>query len=254
MTTQTQAAWDRAHLEDPHAQGDKADRVQAMFGAIAPRYDLNNRVHSLWRDQAWRRAAVRMAEVRDGDRVLDMACGTGDLTHLFARANASEVIGADFTPAMLELAGIKRARLPESIASKVSYQTADAMDLPFEDASFDILSIAFGIRNVQQPTKALREFARVLKPEGRLIVLEFTVPRLAPVRWFNRLYSGWIMPRTATWISGDKSGAYKYLPKSVATFQDREQMVREIQATGFSDVRTKSLSLGICACYRGLRA
>ncbi len=253
MTTQTPTAWDQEHLIDPHGQDDKADRVQSMFGAIAPRYDLNNRVHSLWRDQAWRRAAVRMAEVKPGERVLDMACGTGDLTHLFARSAADEVIGADFTPAMLDLASQKRKRLPKPIASKVAYQPADAMDLPFSDASFDIVSIAFGIRNVQQPPKALAEFARVLKPGGRLIILEFTVPKLAPVRWFNRVYSGWIMPRTATWISGDKSGAYKYLPKSVETFQDREQMVREMERAGFSDVCTKSMSLGICACYRGLR-
>ncbi len=254
MSTQTPPAWDHQRLTDPHAQDDKAQRVQTMFGAIAPRYDLNNRVHSLWRDQAWRRAAVRFALVQSGDRVLDMACGTGDLTHLFARSSAAEVIGADFTPAMLELASKKRARLPDPVASKVSYQAADAMDLPFEDASFDVVSIAFGIRNVQEPANALAEFARVLKPAGRLIVLEFTVPGFAPVRWFNRVYSGWIMPRTATWISGDKSGAYKYLPKSVETFQDTTQMVREIERAGFSDVRMKSLSLGICACYRGRRA
>jgi len=246
-------AWDDARLRDPHEAEDKSERVRAMFAAIARRYDLNNRVHSLWRDQAWRRCAVQMAEVRPGERVLDVACGTGDLTHLFARTDASEVVGVDFTPQMLDLARAKRERLEPHVRDRVSYEVGDAMDLRFEDASFDIVSIAFGIRNVQDPARALREFVRVLRPGGRLVILEFTTPRLAPVRWFNRFYSGWVMPRTATWISGDTSGAYRYLPRSVETFRTREQMVREMEEAGAGQVRVRDLSLGICACYRGLR-
>ncbi len=246
-------AWDDAHLRDPHEAEDKSERVRAMFAAIARRYDLNNRVHSLWCDQAWRRCAVRMAGVRTGDRVLDVACGTGDLTQLFARTEASEVVGVDFTPEMLDLACAKRERLEPRVRARVSYEVGDAMDLRFEDASFDIVSIAFGIRNVQDPGRALREFVRVLRPGGRLVILEFTTPRLAPVRWFNRFYSGWVMPRTATWLSGDTSGAYRYLPRSVETFRSREQMVREMEDAGAGRVRVRDLSLGICACYRGLR-
>lgn len=253
MSQHAPPAWDDSRLRDPHHQPDKADRVRGMFAAIAPRYDLNNRLHSLGRDQAWRRTAVRLAHVAPGDRVLDVACGTGDLTQLFARSPAREVVGVDFTPAMLDLAAVKRARLGTPIASKISYEVGDAMNLRFDDASFDVVSIAFGIRNVQQPERALEEFARVLRPAGRLVILEFTTPRFPPIRWLNAIYSGVIMPRTATWISRDRSGAYRYLPKSVATFQSAAQLVRAMEDAGFQSVRTKPLTMGICACYRGIR-
>jgi len=243
--------WTARELADPHARPDKGERVERMFGAIARSYDLNNRLHSFWRDQAWRRAAVRMAEVREGERVLDAACGTGDLTHAFARTGAADVVGIDFAAPMLDLARHKRERLDRSIADKVAYERGDAMALPFDDKSFDVVSIAFGIRNVQEPARALAEFRRVLRPGGRLVILEFSRPGLAPVRWMNGLYCGVIMPRTATWISRDRSGAYRYLPRSVSTFLSREQMAEAMRSAGFGRVVHRSLTLGVCACYRG---
>ena len=243
-------AWTDAELaSNPHARADKADRVRSMFAAIAPRYDLNNRLHSLWRDQAWRRAAVRMADLRPGDRVLDVACGTGDLTVLFARdERTSEVVGGDFTPRMLDLARDKQHRLPASARAKVSYADADATALDFADASFDVVSIAFGLRNVQDPARAVGEFFRVRRPGGRVVVLEFDRPGNPVFRAFNDLYCARLMPVTATLISGDRSGAYKYLPKSVSTFltagQLRDMMVR----AGFDTPRSKTMTLGICAC------
>jgi demethylmenaquinone methyltransferase / 2-methoxy-6-polyprenyl-1,4-benzoquinol methylase len=247
-------AWTQSELTDPHRHAEKAAKVRGMFSAIAGSYDLNNRVHSLWRDQAWRRYAVRAAGVRPGDQVLDVACGTGDLTELFAKSPAAKVVGGDFTPAMLDVARAKQpVNLSAEQAAKVSYVDADAMGLAFPDASFDVVSIAFGIRNVTVPAKAVAEFARVLKPGGRLVILEFERPRFAPVRWFNDFYCGWIMPRTATLLSGDRSGAYKYLPKSVGTFMSREQLSDVMRASGFKDVTSKGLTLGICVCYRGVR-
>ncbi|TVQ62237.1 MAG: bifunctional demethylmenaquinone methyltransferase/2-methoxy-6-polyprenyl-1,4-benzoquinol methylase UbiE [Phycisphaerales bacterium] len=224
-----------------------------MFAAIARSYDLNNRVHSLWQDQRWRASAVRAGGVRPGDRVLDVACGTGDLTQAFARTPASEVVGLDFTRPMLDIAEHKKARLPERAGSKIAYLEGDAMALPFEDASFDVVSIAFGIRNVQEPRRALAEFARVLKPGGRLVILEFDTPRLAPVRWFNSFYAGWVMPRTATLISRDRSGAYRYLPRSVGAFMTRDELVGAIGAAGFEGASAKGLSLGICVRYLARR-
>lgn len=245
------AGWSDAELaNNPHEHADKPTKVRAMFAAIAPKYDLNNRLHSLWQDQMWRRYAVRQAAVKPTDRVLDVACGTGDLTEAFARGGAAEVAGLDFTAEMLDVARVKAPRNLGPLAGRVRYQQGDAQALPFGDAEFDVVSIAFGIRNVQDPAKALREFRRVLRPGGRLVVLEFAEPGLAPVRWFNDLYCRRIMPVTATWISGDRSGAYRYLPKSVATFIPEQQFAGMLKDAGFADVRITHLSLGICNCYR----
>jgi len=225
-----------------------------MFGAIADSYDLNNRLHSLWQDVRWRNFAVKVAQIQPGDQVLDVACGTGDLTQAFARrSDISKVVGLDFTPAMLAHAGEKRVKLNPDIASKLTYMEGDAQQLPFDDASFDVLSIAWGIRNVADPARALREFHRVLKTGGRLVVLEFDHPSNPVVRWFNDFYCGTIMPRTATWISGDKSGAYKYLPKSVSTFTPRAEFEKHLMTAKFASVRSWTLSLGICVCYRGIK-
>lgn len=246
--------WTPEALRDPHSGADKPERVRAMFSAIARSYDLNNRLHSLWQDQRWRRIAVKMAAVRKGDVIADVACGTGDLTEAFARTDAARIMGLDFTPAMLDLAEHKLRTRAIPGAQRLSYLEADAQDLPLEDASVDVVSIAFGIRNVMDAGKALAEFARVLRPGGRVVVLEFDTPALAPVRWFNTCYSGWLMPRTATIISRDRSGAYRYLPRSVGTFMSRGAFSELLEQSGFESVRSRPLSLGIVRLYRGVRS
>jgi len=232
-----------------------------MFAAIAGRYDLNNRFHSFGRDQAWRRRAVRLCEVRPMDRVLDVACGTGDLAFAFARAGAASVVGLDFTEEMLEIARLKAARhapiagsLRDPGIASVDFLRGDAMELPFDDASFDIVSIAFGIRNVADPGRALRGLRRVLRPDGRLVVLEFSEPRAAPLRWLNRLYTRRIMPVTATLIAGDRSGAYKYLPASVSAFASADALAALLRAPGgegggFADVTSHPLTFGVCTAH-----
>lgn len=242
-------AWVESELRNPHILTQKAEKVRGMFGAIAGSYDLNNRVHSLWRDQAWRRYAVRTAKVQPRDVVLDVACGTGDLTQAFATTDAAQVIGLDFTPPMLDVARIKQRRLAGEHAAKLTYVEGDAQALNFADSSFDILSIAFGIRNVASPQLALAEFFRVLRPGGRLVILEFDRPRFAPLRWFNDFYCGWVMPRTATLVSGDTSGAYRYLPASVGAFMSRAALVDLIASSGFQQVSDRGLTLGVCVCY-----
>jgi demethylmenaquinone methyltransferase/2-methoxy-6-polyprenyl-1,4-benzoquinol methylase len=229
-----------------------------MFAAISRSYDLNNRLHSFGLDQAWRRFTVARSSLTRTDRVLDCACGTGDLTRLYAKglaaagadAGANNVIGTDFTPEMLDIARTKRD-MPSDAG--ITYMTADAMALPFADASFDVVSIAFGIRNVQQPARAIAEFFRVLRPGGRLMVLEFDKPRNPLIRWGNDVYTKHIMPRTATLISRDRSGAYAYLPKSVETFLTRDQLQTLFADAGFISGEAWPLTFGVCVCHRAVK-
>lgn len=245
----TQRLWDARLLANPHAVADKRARVQRMFAAIAESYDINNRVHSLWQDQRWRKKAVELAEVKAADVVVDVACGTGDLALAFAAAKPARVIGIDFTIEMLPLARAKPAfvrRMPWFLAG-------DAMHLPLPDACADIVSIAFGIRNVADPAAALREFRRILRPGGRVIILEFSLPTNPLLRGVYNAYFRHVLPHTATWISGDRTGAYRYLPESVNTFIGRQQMLGLMSGAGFDNPREHPLTFGACVCYRGVR-
>ena len=254
-STDGQPAWDQQSLQsDPHSDPDKALRVQRMFGAVARRYDLNNRLHSLGRDQSWRKRAVKIAGIKPSDHVLDVACGTGDLTEAFVKAGATLVTGVDFTPEMLEMAQAKAARRRRrSGAVTPTYLPGDAMSLDMADESFDVVSIAFGIRNVTDPPKAIEEFFRVLRPGGRVIILEFCEPTFAPMRLFNGFYCKRIMPLTASLVAGDRSGAYKYLPRSVETFGDPDQLAQAVSAAGFSEIKQERLTMGICAITSAIK-
>jgi len=251
-------AWNDQLLANPHAVADKRRRVRDMFAAIAPSYDINNRLHSLWQDQRWRRKAVKLAEVKPGDQVVDVACGTGDLTFAFedvlARlpADFHNVLGIDFTYAMLPIAARKAQRLHQDTCA--SFINGDAQSLPLPNESADVVSIAFGIRNVQDPAAAIREFHRILRPGGRVIVLEFSLPTNRLLRGLYNFYFRHVLPRTATLISGDKTGAYKYLPESVNTFIGREQMMQMLESVGFQKVEHFPMTFGVCVCYRGVKS
>jgi demethylmenaquinone methyltransferase/2-methoxy-6-polyprenyl-1,4-benzoquinol methylase len=263
----TTPVWDDRLLANPHAAADKRARVQKMFAAIAPSYDLNNRLHSLWMDQAWRTKAVKLAEVKPTDRAIDVACGTGDLTLMFYQAmlhltplgyeppRPAHVIGIDFTFDMLRVADTKFKRHPRCPRDPTDpiFLQGDAMSLPLPDASADVVSIAFGIRNVADPAVAIAEFYRVLRPGGRLVVLEFSLPTNRMLRGLYNFYFRKILPRTATLISGDKTGAYKYLPESVNTFITRERMMEMMRGAGFEQVEQFPMTFGVCVCYRGVK-
>ncbi len=243
--------WNEPQLADPHRVPDKAARVRRMFAAIADSYDLNNRVHSLWRDQVWRRRVVALCEVQGNDVVVDVACGTGDLALAFAGAAPRRVVGIDFTHPMLTAADRKRGDHRDPCP--VDFITGDATRLPLAEKSADVASIAFGIRNVVDPALAAAEFHRVLRPGGRAAILEFSLPTNPALRAMYQFYFSRIMPVTATLLSGDRSGAYRYLPRSVNTFLDRSAMVEMLETAGFVDVRATALTFGIAVAYVGLK-
>jgi demethylmenaquinone methyltransferase / 2-methoxy-6-polyprenyl-1,4-benzoquinol methylase len=269
--------WNDALLANPHEVADKQTRVRRMFAAIAGSYDLNNRLHSLWLDQYWRRRAVKLAELKPADSVLDVACGTGDLTLQFAyelgmqnakcktqnaecgmqNAECGRVVGLDYTFEMLPIANrkfqISNFKFQISDIPPISWINGDAMRLPLPDACVDVVSIAFGIRNVADPRLAMREFHRVLRPGGRVIILEFSLPKNPVLRGLYNFYFRRILPVTATLISRDRTGAYKYLPESVNTFIGREQMLEMLGQAGFVDAAQFPLTCGVCVCYRGVR-
>ncbi|MEM6315483.1 MAG: bifunctional demethylmenaquinone methyltransferase/2-methoxy-6-polyprenyl-1,4-benzoquinol methylase UbiE, partial [Planctomycetota bacterium] len=241
--------WDKDKLADPHAVADKQRRVRDMFAAIAPSYDRNNHVHSMWTDQAWRRKAVKLSRLKPDDVVVDVACGTGDLTLAYRRellklGGRGKAVGVDYTYEMLPIAADKST-------PPIPYLNGDAQALPLPDACCDVVSIAFGIRNVADPDQALREFRRVLRPGGRVVVLEFSKPTNVFIRRAYDFYFNQIMTRTATLISGDKTGAYRYLSASVETFMTPQQMQEKIAAAGFERVVPHKLTFGIAYIYVG---
>ena len=250
----TNTLWDQRLLANPHAVADKRRRIQRMFAAIAPRYDLNNRLHSLWQDQRWRRKAVRLSGMKAGDVVVDVACGTGDLALKFAEAGPARVIGVDFAHAMLPLAMAKAdLRWAGHGGCPVGFVGGDALRLPLRDECCDVVSIAFGIRNVSDPPAAILEFRRILRCGGRLVILEFSLPSNRVLRGLYNLYFRRVLPRTATLISGDRTGAYRYLPESVNTFLDRPAMLAMMREGGFTQVQHYPMAMGICVCYVGVK-
>ncbi len=242
-----QRLWDDSRLAAPHEQDDKADRIRRMFNAISPTYERVNFVASVGRDRAWRRYTVRQAEVQSNERILDIACGTGDLARAFARAQPQLVVGLDFAQDML------RHAVDQSCESGVWVQ-ADALRLPFADGSFDITACAFGVRNFQHLETGLREMHRVLKPGGRAMILEFTMPDSSLLRGLYHFYFAKIMPRLAAWISRDRTGAYQYLPRSVVSFLNARQLTELIEKVGFASVRAKPMTFGAVHVYRADKA
>ena len=223
-----------------------------MFDAIAPRYDLLNHLLSGGLDLRWRTKAVRSLALRGGETVLDLCTGTADLAVAAATASpgAAAVVGIDFAGQMLRLGQEKLAR--RGLASRVRLVQGDAMRIPLASASIDAATVAFGIRNVERPETAFADVFRVLRPGGRLAILEFSVPRAPGVRQAYLAYFRHVLPRVGSFISGHSS-AYSYLPASVGSFPEPEQVMASLAATGFSQISADSLSLGIVYLYSALK-
>ncbi len=219
------------------------DAVRSMFDRIAPVYDVMNRVMTAGLDIRWRRLAAESA-VRGGDRVLDAACGTGDLALADLKAGAAKVTGLDFSEAMLA-----RARKKTGPRTNVlEWVQGDMLALPFADGTFDAATVGFGVRNVADLELGLRELRRVLRPGGRLAILEITQPRGA-LRPFFSLWFDRVVPALGKVLPG--GSAYSYLPASVKRFPDAESLARLLRECGFGDVRFRLLAGSIVALHTG---
>lgn len=226
-----------------------SEKVRLMFADIAGDYDRINGILSFGVHHLWRRKAVKESGAKEGDHVLDCATGTGDLAIAFKKKVGATgyVKGTDFCAPMIKPAPAKA----EKAGLEIDFEVADAMDLQYEDNSFNLASIAFGIRNVDDPVAALKEMARVVKPGGRVVVLEFGQPK-GILKFPYNLYSQHIMPAIGGWLSGNRE-AYTYLPKTSAAFPAGDKFLQLMdEAEAFSEKRAVRLTGGIAYVYVGV--
>ena len=225
-----------------------------MFGEIAPRYDLLNHVLSLNVDRYWRWRTVQLASPSGSAPILDVCTGTGDLAFAYHRKTGGHapVIGTDFCAQMLRIGRQKGLR--SGCASAVLFAEADTQQLPFANDQFQLVTVAFGLRNVADTDRGLREMAHVCMPGGRIAVLEFSMPRWQPFRSLYGWYFRRVLPRIGQWLAANRQNAYNYLPQSVGEFPEGEALSERMRAAGFHDVRCLALTLGIATLYVGTKS
>jgi demethylmenaquinone methyltransferase/2-methoxy-6-polyprenyl-1,4-benzoquinol methylase len=242
---------------DPSATGARPSRgsqefaaqVNRMFDRIAGVYDLMNRVMTVGLDRRWRRRAADRAGLQRGDAALDVCCGTGDLALELAQRVGAEgtVTGCDFSERMLDLAREKGGDRPG-----LRFEWADALALPYADGRFDAATVGFGVRNFSSLDRGLAELSRVLRPGGRLVILEITQPRRPPLSWFFAVWFDRIVPVLGA-FAGDRD-AYSYLPESVRSFPGPHELAARMEAAGLGQIRYTILAGGIIAIHSGVRA
>ena len=230
-------------------EAEKAGRVHGVFTSVASKYDIMNDVMSVGIHRVWKDAMMDWLAPRDGQRLLDVAGGTGDIAFRFlGRAPGARAVVCDMTESML-ISGKQRADA-ERLADKLDWVVGDAMNLPFEDSSFDVYTISFGIRNVTRPAEALEEAYRVLRPGGRLMVLEFSQLPNAGLQHLYDMYSFNVIPAMGKVITGDRD-SYQYLVESIRQFPDQDTFAEMIRTAGFGQVKYRNLSMGIAALHSG---
>ncbi|MFD3191621.1 bifunctional demethylmenaquinone methyltransferase/2-methoxy-6-polyprenyl-1,4-benzoquinol methylase UbiE [Sedimentitalea sp. HM32M-2] len=230
-------------------EGEKAGRVQGVFNSVASRYDVMNDVMSVGIHRLWKDAMMDWLAPRPGQKLLDVAGGTGDISFRFLkRAGAGHATVLDLTEPML-VEGRKRAEA-EQMADSLDWVVGDAMALPFADNSFDVYTISFGIRNVTRPQEALNEAFRVLRPGGRLMVLEFSQLPNDGLQKLYDLYSFNVIPRMGQMIANDRD-SYQYLVESIRNFPDQQTFLDMVRQAGFGNAKYRNLSMGIAALHSG---
>jgi len=227
----------------------KAEHVEKMFDAIAPQYDLLNRVLSLGIDQYWRWRALRLLSDEPVGRLLDVATGTADVAIMAERVvHPRETVGVDISAEMLRYGREKLDRL--GLSSRITLVQGDAETIPVEDGTFDAAVVSFGVRNFEDLESGLRGIGRALRPGGSLVVLEFSRPRAFPIKQLYRFYSTHVLPRIGAAMSPD-AGAYQYLPESVAAFPDGPDFLGRMERAGFTATSWTPLTFGIASLYKG---
>lgn len=229
----------------------KKENIRSLFDNIAPDYDKLNHILSLNIDKGWRKKAVReIADVQQRLEVLDVACGTGDFTIEIARnvAEGSKIIGIDLSEGMMKVGREKIAA--SGVDALLEYGDCEALDYP--ENNFDRISVGFGVRNFEHLGLGLKEMCRVLKPGGKLVILELSVPSNPIIRWCYKLYFLNILPIIGGMVSGNR-GAYEYLPASVLNFPAPDKFIPMMREAGFSEVRHRALTLGVCRMYVGIK-
>lgn len=231
-----------------NTEASKKEQVAAMFDNIAGKYDFLNHFFSVGIDKKWRKKAIKELALDAPKSILDVATGTGDFAFEAMRLNPTELVGIDISDGMLNVGRekIKKRKLTE----KMEFINADSEDLPFDDNHFDAVTVSFGVRNFQNLLKGLKEINRVLKPDGKAVILEFSKPRRFPLKQAYFLYFKFIMPVVGKLVSKDKS-AYAYLPQSVMAFPEGKDFEAIMDKAGFKTVKTQPVTGGIASIYTG---
>ncbi|MBN1764984.1 MAG: bifunctional demethylmenaquinone methyltransferase/2-methoxy-6-polyprenyl-1,4-benzoquinol methylase UbiE [Sedimentisphaerales bacterium] len=244
-------SWNRLELKNPHQSPAKSEKLKAMFSAIAPHYDLLNHILSLNMDRHWRRRAVERAQVGPGQKILDLCCGSGDLTLEFAQSlnGTGSIVGVDFVENMLSIAQNKTQIETQKDSDRYKaiyfkWICADAESVPLPGGEFDRVGCAFGLRNLKDLSAGMDEMYRLLKPGGKAIILEFSMPQNRIISWIYACYFRVLLPLMAHFLVRDPFHAYQYLPDSVKSFKSQGDLVTLLQQTGFSAVRTETLCFG----------
>ncbi len=239
-------------MVNPYKDLDKSkkDQVALMFNNIARKYDFLNHFLSMGIDKLWRKKAVRLLQSLQPKQLLDIATGTGDFALACLKLNPDKVIGIDISTEMLAVGREKIAK--KKLQAKIELFEGDSEDIQFDDNSFDAITVAFGVRNFQNLEKGLQEMNRVVRPGGKVVILEFSKPKKFPIKQFYNFYFFNILPLWGKMVSKDSS-AYTYLPESVGAFPDDENFLEIYKSCGFEDTEQVKLSFGIASIYIGTK-